>query len=95
MYVGKARISRKHVRKSADGMHTISRHTDQHIFRCDGCGVQFTRTSKHIKPRQLEAGVMHACPSCQGPRFAANASKLRKKTLAQDASSTVDISKLR
>lgn len=95
MYLGKTRISRKHVRKTEDGLHTINRHTDQYIFRCDGCGIQFTRTSKHIKKRQLDPGVLHACPSCQGPGFAAKASKLRKMTLMQDASSTMDISKLR
>lgn len=95
MLVEKMRITRKHERKTVHGWQVLNRQTDLYVFVCDACGTQFSRTSKHVKPRQLNPGVLHACPGCQGPRFAANASKLRRKTLAQDASSTIDISKLR
>lgn len=95
MYLGKQTIRRKHVRFRGEIGHPLTRTTTQHLFRCDGCGCQFTRTSKHVKPKQLDAGVLHACPSCQGPAFAARAGALRRRTLKQDASSVETIDKLR
>ncbi len=95
MYLGKQSITRKHVRFRGDVGHALNRTTQQYLFRCDGCGCQFTRTSKHTRKSQLTPGVLHACPSCQGPEFAAKASSLRKRTLDQDASSMLGISELR
>jgi hypothetical protein len=95
MYLGQQQITRKYVRFRGEIGHALNRTTQQYLFRCDGCGCQFTRTSKHIKKSQLIPGVLHACPSCQGPHFAAKASSLRKQTLDQDASSMLNINDLR
>jgi hypothetical protein len=73
----------------------MTRSTLLHLFTCDGCGSQFTRTSKHVKRKQFLPGVLHACPACQGPGFASKASALRRKALAQDASSDQRIDELR
>lgn len=95
MLIKKTRISRIFNRKLKNRTVKICRSTNLYYFQCDNCGAEFTRISKQIKKSQLRIGVLHVCLCCQGPKFAAQASKLRRKSLKQDASSTLRIDYLR
>ena len=95
MYIGNRIITRSHDRFNGDIGHKVTRKTNLHLFRCDACGIEFARDSKHTKRKQLAQGVLHACPSCQGPGFASRASAMRRRALAQDASSDQRLDQLR
>ena len=84
-----------HVRTSKLGIkHSYYRRKTIVHFRCDCCGVEFTRPKGSVDPKRLSNNYFHVCSNCDAKRFAQQKGVERKRVWDLPASSTLPIGKM-
>lgn len=85
----------EHVRISKLGTeHSYHRRKTTVHFRCDSCGVEFTRPKGSVDPKRLSNNYFHVCSNCDAKRFAQQKGVERKRVWDLLASSTLPIGKM-
>lgn len=82
-------------RKSKLGViHSYIRKSRICIFRCDSCGVVFSRKRENISPKRLSNNYFHCCSNCDSKKFAQQKGVDRRTIWDKPASILDDVSKL-
>jgi len=95
MFTGTRIEKTQHTRKSKLGVeHSYERERTYALFRCDSCGIEFSRERGKMDPKRLSNNYFHVCSNCDAKRFAQKRGIQKKQVWDLPASSNLDISKL-
>lgn len=95
MFIGTRIEKTQHTRKSKLGIeHSYERERTYALFRCDSCGIEFSRERGKMDPKRLSNNYFHVCSNCDAKRFAQKRGIQKKQVWDLPASSNLDISKL-
>lgn len=95
MYLGeKTKISITERVSKRGVKHKCKRTKTFHIFKCDVCTNEFTRSKGKIEKKRLSTFYKHVCSECDPKRFAQQQGVKQRQVLGMNASSDIPISKL-
>jgi hypothetical protein len=95
MFLGTKKKKAEYTRISKLGAeHRYSRNRTYAEFKCDGCGVNFSRLRGSMDPKRLNNNYFHVCETCNPKKFAQQKAVESRKPWDMPASSLKKLGKL-